>query len=48
MMFVPNWSLAKADRRIVASLTTTSVYVTEHEEALMNAMEKFVVGASRQ
>lgn len=31
-----------------ASLTTTSVYVTEHEEALMNAMEKFIVGASRQ
>ncbi len=31
-----------------ASLTTTSVYVTEQEEALMNALEKFVVGASRE
>lgn len=29
-----------------ASLTTTSTYVTEHEEALMAAMEKFVVRAS--
>lgn len=29
-----------------ASLTTTSNYVTEHEEALMAAMEKFVVRAS--